>query len=94
VSNRRRTSTRPPAEATAYATAYRCGHCTARGRLRRKPDQFGIWHIEVAHDDSCPALNGNADRAGSGLRAMAAAVQATGTTALYVTLTEENRADA
>jgi hypothetical protein len=84
VSNRRHASPKPPAEAEAYADAYQCGHCTGHGALRRKADRYGVWHINVFHDPTCPVLTGAAERTASGLRAMAAAVEQTGTTALYV----------
>ena len=84
MSNRRRVHPQPPPEVTVYADAYRCGHCTGRGALRRKPDQFGVWHINVFHDPTCRALAGTVDRTGSGLRAMTAVTEQTGTTGLYI----------
>lgn len=87
VSNRRRGTRKPPPEAIAYAAAYRCGHCTGRARARRKPDELGVWHIEVAHDDSCPAYAGTVPLTGAGLRALEATVKATGTSCLYIPLT-------
>lgn len=84
MSNSRRVTPKPPREAAVYARAYRCGHCTGKGRLRRKPDRYGIWHIEVAHDGSCPILTGTVSVAGAGRRAMAAMAKITGTTGLYI----------
>lgn len=84
MSNRRRSSRKPPAEATAYAAAYKCGHCTGLARVRRKPDQYGVWHVDVHHDNSCPVLDGTVPVTGSGIRAMAAMVKATGSNGLYI----------
>jgi hypothetical protein len=84
MSNTRGLAPQPPPEVTAYADAYRCGHCTGRGLLRRKPDRLGIWHINVHHDPRCPVLNGAAGAASSGIAAMTRMSKQTGTRGLYV----------
>lgn len=46
--------TRPPAAVTAFAATYRCPDCIAEvGEIWQ--DDNSIWHITVAHDDTCPS---------------------------------------
>ena len=84
MSNRRKLTPQPPPEATAYAAAYRCGHCTGKASLRRKPDRYGVWHINVFHDTSCPVYTGRVSPASSGIRALGDMTVKTGSNALYV----------
>lgn len=77
MSNRRRLT--PPAGVAAYARAYRCHDCDADvGPPRMGVD--GVWHVEIAHDDSCPTLTGAVSRIGAGL----AAAAKTGERVLYI----------
>lgn len=79
MSNRRKAKPTPPAAIAAYAAAYACGHCdsdTAPPRL----DEHGMWHVDIAHDPTCPVLAGAVPKWHAGLRAARAA----GQSALYV----------
>lgn len=33
---------------------YRCPDCNNDTQLRQ--DTYGVWHLEVLHDDTCPTL--------------------------------------
>lgn len=41
--------------AVCFARAYRCPDCTARTRL--DVDAFGVHHLTVIHEDTCPWLS-------------------------------------
>ncbi len=58
MSNRRKLN--PPPEVRAYSAAYRCSDCTSTiGKTYR--DEFGVWHIAIEHDETCPVLTGTTD---------------------------------
>ncbi|QEU91375.1 hypothetical protein [Streptomyces kanamyceticus] len=63
---------KPDAVAQRAASAYRCGHCRSRS-LGVTVDQYGINHLNIGHDPSCPVLLGTVDDAPDVLRAAAAA---------------------
>ncbi len=74
---RRDERSRKPADAfSAYAEAYRCGHCNAR--LQDGPQGWGVYH-----DPGCPVLAGTIDPGFAGRRAAAAASEATGIPVLH-----------
>lgn len=51
---RRRLKRQAPGSVLAFAAAYRCLDCLSDNG---QPwcDRFGVWHIDVRHDDTCPA---------------------------------------
>lgn len=53
---RRRATGRAPASVRWVADNYRCPDCLS-DTTSPVADQFGIWHIEVQHDDTCPWFN-------------------------------------
>lgn len=50
---RRRVGRQAPAVFRAFAAAYRCPDCLS-DTAQPVPDAFGVWHIDVHHDDTCP----------------------------------------
>jgi hypothetical protein len=79
--------------AMAYADAYRCGHCHSEVSLRA-PDPVGIDHIDVAHDDGCPVLNGTLPDLPDSLRAAEEAggtVILDGSTGMHFTIFTDDR---
>jgi hypothetical protein len=42
------------ARAVGVATAYQCPDCASRSQL--EVDAFGVHHLHVYHDDTCPWL--------------------------------------
>lgn len=53
---RRAARKQTPANIRAFADAYRCPDCLSE-TAEPVTDEFGIWHLEVRHDDTCPTLN-------------------------------------
>lgn len=51
--NRRRRTREAPASIRAFAATYRCPDCLSEMTCPVQ-DRFGIWRIEVRHDDTCP----------------------------------------
>ena len=47
----------PPAGALSLAANYQCGHCNSNPATLTQ-DEYGIWHVSIAHDDGCPVLLG------------------------------------
>jgi hypothetical protein len=47
----------PPKAIKKFAQQYRCSHCRSSvdGIVK---DPFGIWHVMIGHDDTCPVLRG------------------------------------
>lgn len=60
----------------ALADAYRCGHC--HSAVGWTQDDFGIGHINIAHDTSCPVLIGSVSPAPDMIRAAASIAGGTG----------------
>lgn len=51
--DRRRNNRQAPPELRAYAAAYRCPDCLSE-TAQPVADEFGVWHINVHHDETCP----------------------------------------
>lgn len=54
---RQRTPNEPPPNIVDIAAKYTCGHCDSNPAKIRQ-DQYGFWHLDVEHDDSCPVYRG------------------------------------
>jgi hypothetical protein len=50
---RRRNNHNAPRAIRAFAAAYRCPDCLSE-TTQPVVDEFGVWHIDVQHDDTCP----------------------------------------
>lgn len=53
---KRKIKNRPSPFASRVADAYVCGSCSSAVSAMR--DSFGIEHVRVKHDESCPVLSG------------------------------------
>jgi hypothetical protein len=51
---RRRNNRSAPRSIRAFAAAYRCPDCLSN-TTQPVADEFGVWHIDVQHDDTCPS---------------------------------------
>lgn len=47
----------PPSNVAALAAAYTCGHCNSNP-AELAQDQYGLWHLTIAHDEGCPVITG------------------------------------
>jgi hypothetical protein len=54
VNRRQRRSTAIPEAVAIFAAAYRCPDCLSESAAPTQ-DHFGMWHLEIRHDDTCPA---------------------------------------
>jgi hypothetical protein len=50
---RRRMTQEAPRSIRAFAASYRCPDCLSE-TTQPVVDEFGMWHIEVRHDETCP----------------------------------------
>jgi hypothetical protein len=51
--HRRAAHRQAPREVRSFAVAYRCPDCLSE-TTQPVADQFGMWHVEVHHDGTCP----------------------------------------
>ncbi len=58
---RSRRNHQAPPKVQAFAAAYRCPDCLSE-TPQPVQDWLGIWHIEVRHDDTCPAYRNRKER--------------------------------
>ncbi|WP_455362003.1 hypothetical protein [Streptomyces sp. SYSU K21746] len=52
----------------ALTLGYTCSHCRSEPPVLHT-DDHGITHLHIAHDDTCPVLNGHISAAPDAIRA-------------------------
>jgi hypothetical protein len=52
--DRRRRERKAPLAIRLYALNYRCPDCI-NSTSEPYADEHGVWHIDVAHDETCPS---------------------------------------